>query len=244
MFKKLFLILFLIFFQSSKVYSSEFTFEVYGLKINFIKVKVNFAQNKFFSIINSQGLIGYFVEFSNIIQTTFNSSNNNLNYFFNIKKKDKEKIYQYVKQDGKILIDNTQLKKGKNYKEIQHMDLVGTVDPLTAVHQILFNNNLDHQCGSRAKIYDGDDVYEVYLSPRKLDKLSVDYKKQNFQIIFSCRLNYKAISGHKFEREQKLNSRYLDVYFSKINNSIIPVYFETKSKFIKLKMYLSTILTP
>ena len=124
------------------------------------------------------------------------------------------------------------------------MDLVGTVDPLTAVNQILFNNNLDHQCRSRAKIYDGDDVYEVYLSPRKLDKLSVNYKEQNFQIIFSCRLNYKAISGHKFEREKKLNSRYLDVYFSKFNNSIIPVYFETKSKFIKLKMYLSTILTP
>jgi len=36
----------------------------------------------------------------------------------------------------------------------------------------------------------------------------------------------------------------MDIYFSKISNDIIPVYFETKAKLITLKMYLSTILTP
>jgi hypothetical protein len=42
-----------------------------------------------------------------------------------------------------------------------------------------------------------------------------------------------------------LNSRYLDIYFSKFNNNnVLPTYFEAKSKIIPVKMYLSTVLNP
>ena len=77
-----------------------------------------------------------------------------------------------------------------------------------------------------------------------MNKLQVDYGKIKYQIMFSCRVNYEAISGHKLKRTAKLNSLYLDVYFSKVNSKVIPVYFETKAKVIPIKMYLSTVLSP
>ena len=46
------------------------------------------------------------------------------------------------------------------------------------------------------------------------------------------------------EFEKRLNSLYMDIYFSKISGDIIPVYFEAKAKLLPIKMYLSTILTP
>ena len=122
--------------------------------------------------------------------------------------------------------------------------MLNTLDPLSAVELILFDNVLNSKCQKKQKIFDGDDVYLVSLTKNKINYPFIKYKNQNYKISFSCRLNYKAISGHKFKREKRLNSLYLDIYFAKISNDIIPVYFETKAKLLPLKMYLSTILTP
>ena len=64
---------------------------------------------------------------------------------------------------------------------------------------------------------DGDDVYSIFLTQNKKNYSIIKFKDKKYKISFSCRLNYKAISGHKFKREEKLNSMYLDIYFSKIS---------------------------
>tara|TARA_A100001015_G_scaffold130962_1_gene145329 strand:+ start:575 stop:1309 length:735 start_codon:yes stop_codon:yes gene_type:complete len=244
MFKKILILLFLVFFQSSHLYSREYYYEVYGLNLNFLNIKYNINNNKIYSIISSKGLAGYFVKSQSIIQTTIDKENNSLSYYFNSLKKNKEKTYHYKKVNNKIDLDKIKLNKGENFKKIIRSDLLNTLDPLSAVELILFDNFLNSKCEKKQKIFDGDDVYLVSLTKNKINYPSIKYKNQNYKISFSCRLNYKAISGHKFKREKKLNSLYLDIYFAKISNDIIPVYFETKAKLLPLKMYLSTILTP
>ena len=244
MFKKILILLTLVFFQSSQLYSREFNYEVYGLNLNFLNIKYNINDNKLYSVINSKGLAGYFVKSQSIIQTTIDKENNSVSYYFNSLKKNKEKTYYYKKINNKIILDKIKLNKGENFKKIIRSDLLNTLDPLSAVELILFDNVLNSKCENKQKIFDGDDVYLVTLTKNKINYPFIKYKNQNYKISFSCRLNYKAISGHKFKRETKLNSLYTDVYFSKISNDIIPVYFETKAKFVPLKMYLSTILTP
>ena len=87
MYKKFLVFLIVIFFQSSSLYSREFNYEAYGLNINFMKIKFKETDSKIYSIINSKGLVGYFVNFQNIIQTTFDKRNNSVNYYFNLQKK-------------------------------------------------------------------------------------------------------------------------------------------------------------
>jgi hypothetical protein len=244
MFKKILILFIVVFFQSSSSYSREFNYEVYGLNLNFLNIKFNTSRNKLYSIINSKGLAGYFIKSKSIIQTTLNSKNNTLSYYFNSQSKKKSKTYNYKKTNNEINFDNIRFNKGKNFKEIFKTDLLNTYDPLSAVDLMLFNSSLDSKCKNSKKIYDGDDVYRVFLTQNKKNYLFIKFKDKKYKISFSCRLNYKAISGHKFKREEKLNSMYLDIYFSKISNNIIPVYFETNTKLVPLKMYLSTILTP
>ena len=244
MFKKILILLTLVFFQSSQLYSREFNYEVYGLNLNFLNIKYNINDNKLYSVINSKGLAGYFVKSQSIIQTTIDKENNSVSYYFNSLKKNKEKTYYYKKINNKIDVDKIKLNKGENFKKIIRSDLLNTLDPLSAVELILFDNVLNSKCEKKQKIFDGDDVYLVSLSKNRINYPLIKYKNQNYKISFSCRLNYKAVSGHKFKREKRLNSLYLDIYFTKISNDIIPVYFETKAKLVPLKMYLSTILTP
>ena len=244
MFKKILILLTLVFFQSSQLYSREFNYEVYGLNLNFLNIKYNINDNKLYSVINSKGLAGYFVKSQSIIQTTIDKENNSVSYYFNSLKKNKEKTYYYKKINNKIDVDKIKLNKGENFKKIIRSDLLNTLDPLSAVELILFDNVLNSKCEKKQKIFDGDDIYLVSLTKNRINYPLIKYKNQNYKISFSCRLNYKAISGHKFKREKRLNSLYLDIYFAKISNDIIPVYFETKSKLVPLKMYLSTILTP
>ena len=233
-----------VFFQSSHLYSREFNYEVYGLNFNFLNIKLNMSDNKLYSIINSKGLAGYFIKSQSIILTTIDKEINSLSYYFNSLKKNEEKTYHYKKINNKINVDKIKLNKGENFKKIERSDLLNTLDPLSAVEFILFNNVINSKCKNKKKIFDGDDVYLVFLTQNKINYSFIKYKNQNYKISFSCRLNYKAISGHKLNREKKLNSLYLDIYFSKISNDIIPVYFETKTKLIPIKMYLSTNLTP
>ena len=54
---------------------------------------------------------------------------------------------------------------------------------------------------------------KIFLTPKEKNKSKIKFNKKLFKIIFICRLNYKAISGHKFKREKKLNSIFLDIYF-------------------------------
>jgi len=54
-----------------------------------MKIKFKETDSKIYSIINSKGLVGYFVNFQNIIQTTFDKRNNSINYYFNLQKKNK-----------------------------------------------------------------------------------------------------------------------------------------------------------
>ena len=244
MFKKILILLTLVFFQSSQLYSREFNYEVYGLNLNFLNIKYNINDNKLYSVINSKGLTGYFIKSQSIIQTTIDKENNSFSYYFNSLKKNKEKTYYYKKINNKINLDKIKLNKGENFKKIIRSDLLNTLDPLSAVELILFDNVLNSKCEKKQKIFDGDDVYLVSLTKNRINYPLIKYKNQNYKISFSCRLNYKAISGHKFKREKRLNSLYLDIYFAKIINDIIPVYFETKAKLLPLKMYLSTILTP
>ena len=244
MFKKVIILFIFVFFQSSYLYSREFYYEVYGLNINFLNLKLNLGKNKLYSIINSKGLTSYFMNSQSIIQTSYNQRNNSLYYFFNSRKKNKKKTYYFTKINNEINFEKVKFNKGKNFKTITKNDLYNTVDPLTAVRSILFSNTLNSECNKSKKIYDGDDVYKAFLTPIKIKYSLIKYKKKKYKINFSCRLNYKTISGHKFNREKKLNSMYLDVYFSNLSNDIIPVYFETKAKVMPLKMYLSTVLTP
>ena len=244
MFKKILILFIFVFFQSSHLYSREFNYEVYGLNLNFLSIKYNISDKKLYSIINSKGLAGYFIKSKSIIQTTLDKENNSLSYYFKSLKKNEEKTYHYKKINNIIDFDKIKLDKGENFIKINKDDLSNTLDPLSAVELILFDTVLNPECKKKQKIFDGDDVYLVTLTKNKTFHPVIKYKNQNFKIIFSCRLNYKAISGHKFKREKKLNSLYIDVYFSKISSDIIPVYFETQAKLIPLKMYLSTILTP
>lgn len=244
MFKKILILFIIIFSQSSFLYSREFNYEVYGLNLNFLNIKLNIGDNKLYSIINSKGLAGYFIKSKSIIQTTLDKDNNSLSYYFNSSRRNEEKTYHYKKINNIIDFDKIKLDKGENFIKINKDDLSNTLDPLSAVELILFDNILNPKCENKKKIFDGDDVYLVSLTKNKTFYPIIKYKNQNYKIIFSCRLNYKAISGHKFKREKKLNSLYIDIYFSKISSDIIPVYFETKAKLIPLKMYLSTILTP
>ena len=244
MFKKILILFIIIFSQSSFLYSREFNYEVYGLNLNFLNIKLNIGDNKLYSIINSKGLVGYFIKSQSIIQSTLDKENNSLSYYFNSQRKNEEKTYHYKKINNIIDIDKIKLNKGENFKKINKVDLLNTIDPLSAVELILFNNDLNSKCENNTKIYDGDDVYLVSLTKNNTNYPSIEYKNQEYKISFSCKLNYKAIAGHKLKREKKLNSLYIDIYFSKISNDIIPVYFETKTKLIPLKMYLSTILTP
>lgn len=244
MYKKILILFIIVFFQSSCSYSREFNYEVYGLNLNFLNIKFNTSENKLYSIINSKGLAGYFIKSQSIIQTTLNNQNNTLNYYFNSQSKKKNRTYNYKKINNVINFENIRLNKGKNFKKIIDTDLLNTYDPLSAVELILYSNSLDSKCKNSKKIYDGDDVYSIFLSQNKKNYSIIKFKDKKYKISFSCRLNYKAISGHKFKREEKLNSMYLDIYFSKISNNIIPVYFETNAKLVPLKMYLSTILTP
>ena len=243
MFKKFLILLIFIFFQNSNLYSSEFRYQVFGLNINFLKLKINIDKKKIYSIIVSEGLTGYFVNFKNIIQTSFDKKNN-LNYYFNLQKNNEVKIYQFKKINNKINLKNVKLNKGKDYKNIKKKNLSRVVDPLSAAKLILFSNNLNSKCNIDQDIYDGDDVFNIYLTKKSKNYLFINYKNNRYKILFSCRLRYKAVAGHKIKREKKLNSRYLDVYFAKVNGKIIPVYFETKLKLIPLKMYLSTVLKP
>tara|TARA_B100001057_G_scaffold27142_1_gene24867 strand:- start:598 stop:1332 length:735 start_codon:yes stop_codon:yes gene_type:complete len=244
MFKKILILFIIVLFQNSYSYSREFNYEVYSLNLNFLNIKFNTSKNKLYSIINSKGLAGYFIKSQSIILTTLNTQNNTLNYYFNSQSKNKNKTYNYKKINNVINIDNIKLNKGKNFKKIIKTDLQNTFDPLSAVELILYNNILDSKCKNSKKIYDGDDVYSISLAQNKKNHSFIKFKDKKYKISFSCRLNYKAISGHKFKREEKLNSRYLDIYFSQINNNIVPVYFEANAKLVPLKMYLSTILTP
>ncbi len=244
MFKKILIFFIFLFFQSSYLYSREFNYEVYGLNLNFLKIKFNISNNKLYSIINSKGLAGYFIKSQNVIQTTLDKENNIINYYFNSLRRNKEKIYHYKKSNNVIDLNKIKLDKGQNYKKIIRSDLSGTFDPLTAAKSILFNNTANADCNDRKKIYDGDDIYLVYLTKNKKNLSFIKYKNKKYKVRFSCKLKYKAISGHKFNREKKLNSLYLNIYFSKISNDIIPVYFETRAKLVPLKMYLSTNLTP
>jgi len=244
MFKKILILFIFVFFQSSHLYSREFNYEVYGLNLNFLNLELNINDNKLYSIINSKGLAGYFIKSQSVIQTTLDKESNSVSYYFNSSRKNEEKIYQYKKINNIINLDKIILDKGENFKKILRSDLLNTFDPLSAVGLILFNNDLNSKCENRKKIFDGDDVYLVFLTKNEIKYPFIKYKNKKYKISFSCRLNYKAISGHKFKREKKLNSLYMDIYFSKISNDIIPVYFETKAKLILLKMYLSTILTP
>ena len=76
MFKKILIFFIFLFFQSSYLYSREFNYEVYGLNLNFLKIKFNISNNKLYSIINSKGLAGYFIKSQNVIQTTLDKENN------------------------------------------------------------------------------------------------------------------------------------------------------------------------
>jgi len=244
MVKKILILFSLILFQSSNLYSREFHYQVYGLNFNFMNLKFNISEKKLYSIINSKGLVGYFISFKNIIQTTNHKEQDILNYYFNLQKKNKEKIYYFKKINNQVVLSNVKFNKGKAYKVINSSDLIDITDPLTAVYKILFSNNLNSNCNTKQNIYDGDDVYQVFLTKSNLTKTFITFKNKKHSIIFTCKINYKAIAGHKFAREKNLNSMYLDVYFAKVKNDIIPVYFETKTKFITLKMYLSTVLRP
>ena len=244
MFKKILIILTFVFFQSSHLYSREFNYEVYGLNLNFLNIKYNINDNKLYSIINSKGLAGYFIKSQSVIQTTLDKENNIINYYFNSLRRNEEKIYHYKKSNNVIDLNKIKLDKGQNFKKMTRSDLSSTFDPLSAAKLILFNNTANANCNNRKKIYDGDDIYLVYLTKNNKNLSFIKYKNKKYKIIFSCKLKYKAISGHKFNREKKLNSLYLDIFFSKISNDIIPVYFETKAKLVPLKMYLSTTLTP
>jgi len=242
MVKKFFIFFILIFLQSSHSYSREFSYDVYGLNINFVNLKLNISEKKIYSKIDSKGLIGYFFSFKNIIQTTYD--NKIIEYYFNLKKKGKEKNYQFKSINGLIDFKNVKLNKGKNFKLIKRVDFKDAIDPLTALNKIFYSNKINSKCNLNEKIYDGDDIYEVFLKPINQKKSEVKFKENKYEIRFVCRLNYKAISGHKIKREKKLNSMYLDVYFSNIQDGVFPVYFETKTKIIPLKMYLSTVLNP
>ena len=126
------------------------------------------SDNKLYSIINSKGLAGYFIKSQSIILTTIDKEINSLSYYFNSLKKNEEKTYHYKKINNKILVDKFELNKGENFKRIVRSDLLNTLDPLSAVELILFNNVLNPKCNNRKKIFDGDDVYLVFLTQNKI----------------------------------------------------------------------------
>ena len=84
-----------------------------------MKIKFKETDSKIYSIINSKGLVGYFVNFQNIIQTTFDKRNNSINYYFNLQKKNKEKIYQYKKINNIVDAKKLKFNKGVEYQKLE-----------------------------------------------------------------------------------------------------------------------------
>ena len=75
--------------------------------------------------------------------------------------------------------------KGKNYKLIKKTVLRNLLDPLTAVSEILYSNKIDAKCNFKNRIYDGDDVYEIFLTPEEKNKSKIKFNKKEYKIIFN-----------------------------------------------------------
>ena len=58
-------------------------------------------------------------------------------------------------------------------------------------------------------------MYEIFLTPEEKNKSKIKFNKKEYKIIFVCRLNYKAISGHKF-KEKKIEFKVFRYLFFKI----------------------------
>lgn len=241
MLRKFIFILFLFLTQNTISFAKQYDYEIVGFGLDFVHLSFGFNDKKFYASIDNVGLASFFSKSQTEIKTNFLP--NEIAYFFKSTKKDKIKNYAFKKTNDELSFDKKILNKGSDHKNIKLEELTNVIDPLSAIKRHLFDIKNNFSCSNKVKIFDGDDVYQITLNEQKLDKsFLIKFRENQFNITHKCLLTYQAISGHKFKNEKKLNDRSLMVFFAKINNAYVPVYFETDSSILPLKMYLSTKL--
>ena len=62
--------------------------------------------------------------------------------------------------------------------------MLNTLDPLSAVELILFDNFLNSKCENKQKIFDGDDVYLVSLTKNKINYPLLNIKIKIIKLVF------------------------------------------------------------
>ena len=188
--------------------------------------------------IQSKSLLSYFYDFkgSGIVE----QKDGEAIYKFSYQKKEKKRTTTVVLKNQAVINNfaNPPRKEKKNIVPITKEDLTNIVDPLTAVQQLIFDQNKKLNCNKQKKVFDGANVFYLKLSQVDVDSYIIDSSKLIYQKpMQKCKLTYQTISGHELEDEAKLNKMYVDIFYGEKNKMFYPYFLSTKSK-ITLEMFL------
>ena len=238
--KKHFFLYFILFnFVTQNLHAKEFFYEVYGLNFRFMEIQFsNNSDSKITANIVSKGLLDLFVSFKGGGSTEINKEITS--YKFNYKKKKKGRATTIIFKDREVIQNYSQppRKNKANLVPIQKHHLKNTLDPLTAINDILFSQKNELNCTKKIKVFDGSDVFYLILSQQD----TKDYIVKSSKIVLKqplkkCRLRYQAVAGHEIEDEKDYNKKYVDIFYGKQNGIYLPYLLQTKSK-ITIKMFL------
>jgi hypothetical protein len=226
-------------FATQTVSAREYQYDVYGLNIRFMKIKFsNIANETLTTDIQSKSLLSYFYNFkgTGIVE----QKNGEAIYKFSYQKKEKKRTTTVVLKNQTVInnFSNPPRKEKKNIVPVTKEDLTNIVDPLTAVQQLIFDQNKKLNCNKQKKVFDGANVFYLKLSQVDVDSYIIDSSKLIYQKpMQKCKLTYQTISGHELEDETKLNKMYVDIFYGEKNKMFYPYFLSTKSK-ITLEMFL------
>jgi hypothetical protein len=238
--KKFILYFILINFVSQHLQAREFNYDVYGLNFPFMKVQFSYSElNKVITKLESKGLLGFFSYFKG------EGSSENLSdqfiYNFSYDKKKTKRLRTIVFKAGKV-VKNIAIPKRKiktKIVSVKEQDLEDSVDPLSAIRSLIFNQSNILNCNKKQKVFDGQNVYFLILSQKDKNDYVIDSSKLVYPgSMQKCKLSYKAVSGHEIEDEKKLNKMYVDIFYGKQNEMFLPYFLTTKSK-ITIEMFLN-----
>ena len=238
--KKIFIFIFILCnFATQTVSASEYHYDVYGLNIRFMEIKFSNTKNeKLTTDIESKSLLSYFYDFkgSGIVEQKPNQAI----YEFSYQKKEKSRTTTVVLKDQAVInnFSNPPRKEKKDIVPVTKEDLKNVVDPLTAVQQLIFDQNKKLNCNKQKKVFDGANVFYLKLSQVDTDPYIIDSPKLIYQEpMQKCKLTYQTISGHELEDEAKANKMYVDIFYGEKNKMFYPYFLTTKSK-ITVEMFL------
>jgi len=238
--KKNFILFCILFnFVTQNVSAKEYDYDVYGLNFRFMKIKFsNINNSEFRTDIESKSFLNFFYYFKGVGITQ--NQPRGATYNFAYEKKDKQRSTTVIFKDLKVIqnFSKPERKKKSNIVSVAKKDLENVVDPLSAIQQLIFEQSNKLNCNKQQKVFDGSNVFYLQLSQPGKD----DYVINSSKLIYKkpmqkCRLTYKAVSGHEVEDEEKLNKKYVDIFYGKLNKIFFPYFLTTKST-VTLEMFL------